>query len=70
MKRRADEMPTEEVLVYCVSCTKSMFNGGKKPRYLVDLLFSEETVAGTVQPDDWHQELDDFIEKHRGYRVR
>jgi Fe-S oxidoreductase len=64
MKKRAAEMPAEDVAVYCVSCVKAIFIGGKRPRYLVDLLFGEETLPGTLEPDDWHAELDRFIEKH------
>lgn len=58
MKKRADDMPEDEVLVYCVSCVKSMHIGGKSPRYLVDLLFREETVPGVVEPEQWHGMLD------------
>jgi hypothetical protein len=64
MKAKADEMPVDDVLVYCVSCSKSMFVGGKRPRYLVDLLFTEDTVPKTYDPDQWHKELDAFIENH------
>ena len=64
MRKRAEEMPVEDVVVYCVSCVKAMFIGGKKPRYLVDLLFGEETVPGTVDPDAWHGELDVYIDAH------
>jgi Fe-S oxidoreductase len=51
MALRASQMPAEDVVVYCVSCVKAMFNGGKRPRYLVDLLFGESTVAGALDPD-------------------
>lgn len=64
MRERADEMPAENVVVYCVSCIKSMANGGKTPRYLVDLLFGEFTLAGTTDPDEWHSQLEDFIKVH------
>ncbi|MDF2547665.1 MAG: hypothetical protein K0R93_2563 [Anaerosolibacter sp.] len=64
MKKRAAEMPAEDVVVYCVSCCKSMHIGGKRPRYLVDLLFGEETEIGTFEPDEWHKELEDFINEH------
>lgn len=36
-------MPCEEVVVYCASCITSMSVGGKRPRYLLDLLFGEDT---------------------------
>ena len=65
MKKKANEMPVEDVIVYCVSCSKSMFVGGKRPRYLVDLLFGEETIPKSFEPDRWHQELDQFIASHR-----
>ena len=64
MKQRADEMPVDDVVVYCVSCIKAMSIGGKQPRYLVDLLFGEETSPGITEPDQWHAQLDAFIEAH------
>ena len=64
MKKRAAEMPAEEVVVYCVSCCKSMHIGGKRPRYLVDLLFGEETIIGVFEPEQWHKEIDEFISEH------
>lgn len=64
MRERALEMPVDDVAVYCVSCSKSMHIGGKRPHYIIDLLFNEETLPKTYEPDDWHKELDEFIEKH------
>jgi Fe-S oxidoreductase len=64
MHKRAGEMPAEEVAVYCISCIKSMHIGGKKPRYLIDLLFGEDTDPGTFEPDEWHRQIDDYIERH------
>jgi len=61
MRKRTSEMPVEEVVVYCVSCIKSVHIGGKTPHYLVDLLFGEETFPGVFEPDEWHGELDFFI---------
>jgi len=64
MRERAAEMPREDVAVYCISCIKSMHIGGKRPRYIVDLLFGEETEIGTSEPDEWHAELQRFIDEH------
>lgn len=64
MRRRAFEMPCEDVVVYCVSCVKSMHIGGKTPRHLVDLLFGEETPIGIHEPDAWHAQIESFIEAH------
>jgi Fe-S oxidoreductase len=64
MKKRAAEMPVDDVVVYCVSCCKSMHIGGRKPRYMVDLLLGEETHPGIFEPDAWHGDLDRFIEAH------
>lgn len=64
MTKRAQSMPAEDVVVYCVSCVKAMHIGGKRPRYLVDLLFGEESLPGTVDPTQWHTELDAYIEAH------
>lgn len=64
MVKRASEMPLDDVVVYCVSCIKSVYIGGKKPKYLVDLLFADETLPKTYEPDEWHKEIDSYIEKH------
>ena len=64
MKAKAATMPVNDVIVYCVSCSKAMFNGGKNPRYLIDLLFNEDTVPKTCDPVSWHKELDEFISAH------
>ena len=41
-----------------------MFIGGRQPRYLVDLLFNEETVRITSDPDTWHGRIDEFVAAH------
>lgn len=64
MLKRASEMPRNEVAVYCISCIKAVFNGRKKPRYLIDLLFNQETDPKPSDPDIWHTELRQYIEEH------
>ena len=64
MIKRASEMPLDDVIVYCVSCIKSMYIGNKNPHYLIDLLFVDETLPKTYEPDDWHKELNNYIENH------
>jgi hypothetical protein len=64
MSRRASEMPVNNVVGYCVSCSKSMHIGGKKARYLVDLLFCEETDPKTFEPEEWHRQLEDYQKSH------
>ncbi|MEI7983630.1 MAG: (Fe-S)-binding protein [Bacteroidota bacterium] len=64
MIKRTSEMPLENVVVYCVSCIKSLYIGGKIPHYLVDLLFAAETVPETYEPDEWHKELEQYMEQH------
>jgi len=64
MKQRTAEMPLENVIVYCVSCIQSISIGGKTPRYLPDLLFNETTFPNHKTTDEWHRELDEYIEQH------
>lgn len=64
MLKKTTEMPLNDIVVYCVSCAKSVFIGKKKPHYILDLLFSEQTDAKTYEPDAWHNELNEYIEKH------
>jgi len=62
MKKRAAQLPADEVAVYCVSCAVASGIGGKKPRYLVDLLFGEETRPPTSDLDAWHAALQAHID--------
>jgi Fe-S oxidoreductase len=64
MIARTSEMPSDDVVVYCISCIKSVYIGGKKPQYLLDLLFADETVPQTFEPDEWHKELNEYIDNH------
>ncbi len=64
MKKRAESMPCHEVCVYCVSCVKSMHIGGKKPRHLIDLLMMEITEPQIYDTIKWHEQLQDYIDKH------
>lgn len=64
MKKRAGQMLLDDVVVYCTSCIKSMSIGGKKPHYIIDLLFGEDTIPGITEPSLWHAQLDAFIEKN------
>ena len=69
MKIKTREMPVDDIVVYCVSCIKAMFVGERHPRYMLDLLFGEETIPKTFDPDAWHAELDSFIEGHVDYET-
>jgi len=64
MKNRAASMPCNEVVVYCVSCIKSMYIGGRNPRYILDLLFEEATEPQIFDTIPWHKELQKYIDKH------
>lgn len=64
MKERAASMPCEDVCVYCISCIKSMHIGGKKPRYLIDLLMGETTEPQIYDTVQWHNQLQEYIDKH------
>jgi len=65
MRERAESMPREDVCVYCVSCVKSMYIGGKKPRYLMDLLMNETTDPQVYNTVKWHELLKNYQEKHK-----
>lgn len=64
MKQRAQSMPCDDVCVYCISCIKSMYIGGKKPRYILDLLFKEDTQPQVYDTVEWHKQLQKYIDKH------
>lgn len=64
MRKRAEEMPCEDVVVYCTSCIMSMFTGGKRPRYILDLLFREDTDTSAMGISVWNKRLADFRNIH------
>lgn len=64
MIKRAQSMPCNDVCVYCISCIKSMYIGGKKPRYILDLLFGEDTKPQVYDTVEWHKQLQEYIDKH------
>jgi len=64
MIKRAADMPADEVAVYCVSCVKALYIGGKKPRLLADLVLGGATIPGVCDPEEWHRLLDAYIDTH------
>ena len=63
-KKRAAQMPCQDVAVYCVSCIKSMAIGDKTPHHMMDLILGLPTEPGETRLDVYHKELDDYIEEH------
>lgn len=64
MKKRASEMPVNEVVVYCASCIQAMAVGQRQPCYVLDLLFNEPTLVVGRGVTDWNQTLRHFRETH------
>lgn len=60
MKARAQEMPEENVVVYCASCIQGIMLGNKKARFIIDLLFNEPTEADASGVISWNKRLVDF----------
>jgi len=63
-KKRAAQMPCQDVVVYCVSCIKSMAIGGKVPHHMADLVLSEETEPQETRIDVYHDTLNKYIDEH------
>ncbi len=64
MRKRAQSMPCEDVVVYCVSCVKAMHIGGKRARHLIDLLLGEDTEPQEYRTRVWHEQLEAYIGDH------
>ncbi|MCR1900092.1 (Fe-S)-binding protein [Irregularibacter muris] len=63
-KKRASQMPCKNVVVYCVSCIKSMTIGEKIAHHMVDLVLDEETQPQETRIDVYHEELNKYIDEH------
>lgn len=64
MTQKVLEMPVNVIVVHCVSCVVAVCNGGKKPQYVADLLFNEDSLPEIIDLDKWHAELTEYIENH------
>ena len=64
MKNRAQEMPEENVVVYCASCIQGISLGNKKARFIIDLLFNETTEPDHSGIISWNNRLGDFRKTH------
>lgn len=64
-KKRASQMPCDDVVVYCVSCIKSMTIGEKTAHYMPDLILNEETDPQETRIDVYHDEVDKYIAEHK-----
>ena len=60
MRNRAQEMPEEDVVVYCASCIQGITLGNKRARFIIDLLFNEPTEADQSGIVSWNKRLVDF----------
>lgn len=63
-KKRAEQMPCDHVVVYCIGCVRSMTVGGKRPYYLPDLIFGYETTWMMNTLDEYHHDLRKYIASH------
>lgn len=63
-KKRAAQMPCEDVVVYCVSCIKSMTIGGKTAHYMVDMLLGEKTDPQEIDLVKYHDAVQSYIDIH------
>lgn len=61
---RAEQFPQDDVVVYCIGCIRAMESGGKRPRYLPDLLFGRDTESMPDTLDEYHSKLKGYIEAH------
>lgn len=63
-KKRADQMPCSDVVVTCIGCVRSMTVGGKKAHYLADLIVGRETEPMNNALEEYHSDLENYIEAH------
>lgn len=64
IQMRADQMPCDDVVVYCIGCVRAMAAGGKRPRYLPDLLLGRDTAPMPDTLEEYHSKLAGYIDAH------
>lgn len=63
-RERCHDFACEDIVCYCLSCTKFLFAGGKRPRYLVDLLSGEPTTMDVADIVAWKGMVRAFRDAH------
>lgn len=63
-KKRAAQMPCDDVVVYCIGCVRAMTAGGKRPLYLPDLALGRRTELMTDSLDAYHRAVEAYIALH------
>lgn len=63
-RKRASQMPCQDVVVYCVSCIKSMTIGSKTAHHMADLILNEETDPQETRLDLYHEAVQLYIDSH------
>lgn len=64
IKFRAEQFPCDDIIVYCIGCISAMEAGGKRPRYLPDLLFNKDTEKMNENLYEYHSKLQGYIDAH------
>lgn len=64
IQMRADQMPCQDVVVYCIGCVRAMESGGKRAHHMLDLMFgfAGEPMGETL--DEYHKRLACYIDRH------
>lgn len=62
IEKRAQKMPCDDVVTYCIGCTRTVMQGGKTPRYLYDL------ITG-CEPEPIEKDIRAFRKKLKEYKL-
>ncbi|MGE1062980.1 (Fe-S)-binding protein [Megasphaera paucivorans] len=65
IQERADQFPCDNVVVTCIGCVRAMTAGGKKPRYLPDLILNRLTEPMPDTLDEYHAKVTAYIEAQK-----
>lgn len=64
IRMRATQLPSDNVVVYCIGCVRAMEFAGKTPLYLPDLILDRKTEMMQDTLDEYHLKLEQYIDEH------
>ena len=64
IRMRAVQLPSDNVVVYCIGCVRAMVFAGKTPLYLPDLILDKKTEMMQDTLDEYHLKLGQYIDEH------
>jgi Fe-S oxidoreductase len=60
-RKRAADLPCDDVAVYCTSCMYNLRDAGKNTHHLIDLIFNEKSAPTPMKLKEWRESKSEYM---------